>query len=498
MADTLRLKKLASEYEAKRQPEKALETYREILAAYEAGDESSIDIPFFNRVGELLLRNGSRAEALAVWERAVGHYVAGGFWNPAIALCNKILRFAPERTATVRTLATIYAKKGFLAEARARILEYAARCQREKSFDAACQALREHLELIPEDPDVRRALADILVASGRVDEARAAVDDGVQLGETLAAVDAGGSPLVFLDLEPSSAPSASSVGTRRSTPSSVPLAPPAVTPRELRRLTPPLPPERVPPVREDLQATLAAYEADGDLESASVIAEQLVRIEPDSVPNHRKCVELAARASDRDRVADASLGLADALLAAGDAAAAAPYVSLADLLREDAAAPSARVMADGPQLTGEPEADFAVLLAHFKQGVAATVDDTDYASHHDLGVAYREMGLLDEAIVEFQRALRGTPERLRTLEALGGCFLERGQLSVAAIIFHRALADAGTDDDALVGVLYQLGIIAERQQRFADAKRYFERVFAVDIRFRDVGEHLTVVEQRLP
>jgi tetratricopeptide (TPR) repeat protein len=107
------------------------------------------------------------------------------------------------------------------------------------------------------------------------------------------------------------------------------------------------------------------------------------------------------------------------------------------------------------------------------------------------------MGLLDEAISEFQKALRGTKERTRTFEALGHCFVEKGQLPVAATILQRALAEPGVRDESLIGVLYLLGAIAEDQQQFADAKKHYERVFAVDIQFRDVGERLNAVEQRL-
>jgi tetratricopeptide (TPR) repeat protein len=150
---------------------------------------------------------------------------------------------------------------------------------------------------------------------------------------------------------------------------------------------------------------------------------------------------------------------------------------------------------------GEPrdqeQVDFAEMLTMFKQGVAANVDDTDHESHYDLGVAYKEMGLLDEAISEFQKALRGTEHRVRTYEALGQCFVEKGQFQIAITILTRALADKNSTDDMLVGVLYLLGYASESLQRWSDALKYYERVFAVDIQFRDIGERLAQVERAL-
>jgi tetratricopeptide (TPR) repeat protein len=146
---------------------------------------------------------------------------------------------------------------------------------------------------------------------------------------------------------------------------------------------------------------------------------------------------------------------------------------------------------------GDEQADFSDMLRKFKQGVSQNVDDEDHEAHYDLGVAYKEMGLLDEAISEFQIALRGTKDRVRAFEALGHCFIEKQQLPVANTILQRALAEPGVRDEALVGVLYLLGVINEQLSNFADAKKYFERVFSVDIQFRDIGDRLNAVEAKL-
>ena len=132
----------------------------------------------------------------------------------------------------------------------------------------------------------------------------------------------------------------------------------------------------------------------------------------------------------------------------------------------------------------------------FKQGVAANVDDADHESHYDLGVAYKEMGLLDDAISEFQKALRGTEHRGRTYEALGQCFVEKRQYQIALTILSRALTDQHATDDQLVGVLYLLGYASEALGRFPDALKFYERVFAVDIQFRDIGDRLAAVDRK--
>jgi tetratricopeptide (TPR) repeat protein len=166
------------------------------------------------------------------------------------------------------------------------------------------------------------------------------------------------------------------------------------------------------------------------------------------------------------------------------------FVDLADWLREDAAPRSYRMVARDDKRIGDEQADFTDMLEKFKAGVAANVDDEDFDSHYDLGVAYREMGLIDEAIAEFQKALRGATQRIRAYEALGQCFIDRHEYDVSITILSRALREPGMEDEDLIGVLYLLGFASEEGKKPRDAAAYYQRVFAVDIDFRDVSSRL--------
>ena len=96
MSNIAKLKKRAGEYEQKKQFDKALSVYQEILGEL-GGRVYEADVVLFNRVGELLLRQGNVDEAVTFYEQAVDLYVDGGFFNNAIALCSKIRRTAPDR-----------------------------------------------------------------------------------------------------------------------------------------------------------------------------------------------------------------------------------------------------------------------------------------------------------------------------------------------------------------------------------------------------------------
>ena len=103
--------------------------------------------------------------------------------------------------------------------------------------------------------------------------------------------------------------------------------------------------------------------------------------------------------------------------------------------------------------------------------------------------------MLDDAIGEFQKALRSKTHRLPAYEALGQCFVEQGRYQVAATVLSRALHEPGLNDEQRVGVLYLLAFSCEALQRWGEARSYFQRVYATDINFRDVAARLAVLEQ---
>lgn len=169
------------------------------------------------------------------------------------------------------------------------------------------------------------------------------------------------------------------------------------------------------------------------------------------------------------------------------------FIDLGEWLRRTEPVRSTRMQVEDPKPTGDEQADFEEMLRRFKRGVAENVEAEDYEAHYDLGVAYKEMGLVDEAIAEFQKSLRGATHRVRSYEALGQCFVEKQQYPIAAALLRRATEVPGTDDQQLVGVLYLLGFATEHLGHPTEALPYYLRVFAVDIEFRDIAERVAAL-----
>src|SRR5690348_3988314 len=170
MSNVAKLKKKAADFELKKDFAKALAVYVEILDNFDQY-AAELDVSLFNRVGDLMLRQGNVADAVDYYERAVTRYVDGGFYNNAIALCNKILRHSPGRASVYYTLGKISAHKGFTTDAKQNFLEYADRMQKAGNLDEAFRALKEFADLCPGQDDIRLMLSEQLSKLDRKDEA---------------------------------------------------------------------------------------------------------------------------------------------------------------------------------------------------------------------------------------------------------------------------------------------------------------------------------------
>ena len=212
----------------------------------------------------------------------------------------------------------------------------------------------------------------------------------------------------------------------------------------------------------------------------------LAMLAPVATPPPEPPAKPKAKARDTEgktAARDAKMKVRDEVAEAGD------FVDLsAMILGEDLPVRDTRMKVADEEPTGDEERDFQEMLARFKQGIDENIDEGDFQSHYDLGVAFKEMGLLDEAIAELQKALRAPDGKLRSSEALGVCFIDKGAYVVAESILRRALDLPASGDQERLGVLYWLGRALEEQGKRVEARELYGRVFAVDIRFRDVRE----------
>jgi tetratricopeptide (TPR) repeat protein len=124
----------------------------------------------------------------------------------------------------------------------------------------------------------------------------------------------------------------------------------------------------------------------------------------------------------------------------------------------------------------------------FKRGVEQAVRPEDSDTHYDLGIAYKEMGLLDDAIGEFHTALAGHQPRREAdiLTMIGLCQALKGEHREAVQAYRRALHSEYLTGEAAKALHYELGSAHEALGEGAVALWYFQKIAKVDPRYRDV------------
>src|SRR5947208_1060780 len=128
-------------------------------------------------------------------------------------------------------------------------------------------------------------------------------------------------------------------------------------------------------------------------------------------------------------------------------------------------------------------------------------EEEDLETHYNLGIAFREMGLLEEAISEFQKVAKasdsGRPFRytMQCCTLLGLAFMEKGQPAIAAIWYERALRTPDMDPESILALRYDLGVAQESAGEPEAALKSFSQVYAMNIDYRDVAERIAALQK---
>ncbi|HJR09144.1 MAG TPA: tetratricopeptide repeat protein [Pyrinomonadaceae bacterium] len=143
--------------------------------------------------------------------------------------------------------------------------------------------------------------------------------------------------------------------------------------------------------------------------------------------------------------------------------------------------------------------DLADMFDEFRDEVEASepaADTGDYETHYNTGIAYREMGLVDQAVEELQAAIAlaapqdGTPRYLQCCNLLGHCFMQKNMPRPAAMWFKKGLDTPGHSEDEYQALRYELGAAYEQMGDLERAIEVFSEVYGTDVNYRGVAAKL--------
>jgi tetratricopeptide (TPR) repeat protein len=142
------------------------------------------------------------------------------------------------------------------------------------------------------------------------------------------------------------------------------------------------------------------------------------------------------------------------------------------------------------------EAGLEEILEELKAATGDLKPLRDYETHYSLGLAYKDMDLLDEAIEQFQMAFRmaqfANPEGdyFQCCHMLGVCFKRKGMAKLAVLWFQRGLKIQNRSEDEYQALRYEIGLCYEEMGEIDKAIEAFMEVYALDVNYREVGEKL--------
>ncbi|MDX1999670.1 MAG: hypothetical protein SF066_18270 [Thermoanaerobaculia bacterium] len=149
----------------------------------------------------------------------------------------------------------------------------------------------------------------------------------------------------------------------------------------------------------------------------------------------------------------------------------------------------------GPIFTGA-EQSLEEIVEGFKKGVAENLSTEDFDTHYNLGIAYREMGLLDEAVGEFQLASKSPAYLVSCASMLGLCFLEKNLPELAVKWYRRGLEAPKISEEDQLGLLYDLGNAYLAAGDEENGYKIFVEAYGINSNYRDLVARLAELGPR--
>ncbi len=141
--------------------------------------------------------------------------------------------------------------------------------------------------------------------------------------------------------------------------------------------------------------------------------------------------------------------------------------------------------------------DVMEIFQEFKKGLEKELGEEDSETHYNLGIAYKEMGLLDDAITEFQQA-RNDPKRLvQSSTLLGVCYVEKGLYSLAVDVLGRVLKELNDKEDSYWAVKYDLAEAHQKNNDLKEALALYTDVYGWNAKYRNISEKIGLLKAQL-
>jgi tetratricopeptide (TPR) repeat protein len=136
------------------------------------------------------------------------------------------------------------------------------------------------------------------------------------------------------------------------------------------------------------------------------------------------------------------------------------------------------------------DSDVMDIFNEFKKGLEKELEDEDYETHYNLGIAYKEMGLIDDAIREFQSSRKDPKRFINASSMLGVCYMEKGLYPLAIDVVKDAVERIEDRGETYWAMSYDLAEAHEKNGNLKKALDLYTQVYGWNAKFRSVSDKI--------
>lgn len=535
MSELGEVKRKVAEFVAKGDTKKAITELEQ--AVKEFPREGSL----FNKLGDLLIKVNRKNEALSAYEQGARVFKEETYFPNAIALCKKILRLETDRTTIYELLGELHKQLDQRGEAANYFLEYAERKMKENDMDAVLVAYNTIKELVPNNPKILETISAIYEKVGKKEEgeellreAHELEDKQEKLREKIVTEEPQAEVEKEIEEETEEVVDEPEVAVKEEV--SEQGAEEAEADIPLEDFVSPEVAEllkndeisageeddvtETPSALSEIDKTVelgelylnlgseeeaidcfrsAANEAWGSkkYDQAFDLNKRIADLRPFDLRSRQHLVEIGKIKQDMDLQIDAMVDLAESLSRREAKSEARDLCKkILELNPENTKAQEMFAALEQPQdyidlgevlrteMEDEKKSDsiqgIEELISQFRREVFESIGEGDFRSRYDLGVAYKGMGLFQEAIEEFEIAAKDPELRLKSYEMIGSCFLERGKADDAIKILSAGLKITDRPAREYFGIHFLLGNCYEKMKKMKDALQFYMNAYKID------------------
>jgi tetratricopeptide (TPR) repeat protein len=428
-----------------------LDSFKKLFSSQEQEDRSSLskkvqaapnDPQSRQKLGIYLLRQGEVVEGLDQLARSAVLYEKDGFATKAIAVLRQMLKHDPGSNDFQKWLIRLLAQEGLSADAQAEVRKIATDAGRFATEEQRLDFFRQVAEHLPRSPLPRLYICDVLRGQRKLQEA-------------------------VHELE-KAAPTTVATGM-------------------------------YPEFTDRLKALVMQAAGDVNVLEPCGFLWAAVGMTEEGIALLERVIEVAEHGGDPER----SLRMREVLAAVRDGwdVLAAGTYSFAEALekrsepkpaeetpRPVSAPPAAKAMREAAEEAGYQEEESIVrnALGRLQAKVQEEIGDTDLEARYNLGIAYKEMGLLEEAAMEFRMAMRKPELLVGASSLLADTLSEQGDGDGAAAVLDGVLGTEGRTGEELRDVRYHKAVLLSRAGREEEAREIFLGLFQEAPGYRDV------------